>query len=236
MNLLKVNGITKRYGMRAVLQDVTFSVRHGEVLGLIGPNGAGKTTLFECLAGLLPDDGGTVSHAAQTLAPQQRKNTLFYLPDGIAPWAQQSVKWALGFFERLYATPVKATELLAALKLEHLQHARIGSLSKGERKRTLLALSLLTPQPLLLLDEPFDGLDLRQTREVVALLRAQPAGGRTLMLSIHQLTDAARVCDRLVLLSNGRIVGEGSLDELRAAAQLESAPASGIEEVFLALT
>ena len=233
MNLLNVNGITKHYGTRAVLQDVSFSVRQGEVLGLIGPNGAGKTTLFECLAGLLPDDGGVVSDAAQTLAPRQRKNTLFYLPDGIVPWTQQSVSWALAFFERLYASTIHATELLATLKLEHLQHARIGSLSKGERKRTLLALSLLTPQPLLLLDEPFDGLDLRQTREVMSLLRAQPARGRTLVLSIHQLTDAARVCDRLVLLSNGRIVGEGNLDELRAAAKLDK---GGLEEVFLALT
>jgi ABC-type multidrug transport system ATPase subunit len=234
MNLLNVNGITKRYGTRAVLQDVNFSVRQGEVLGLIGPNGAGKTTLFECLAGILPSDGGTISNDTRTLAPAQRKTTLFYLPDGITPWAQQSVSWALGFFERLYASTIKAAELLNALKLESLQHARIGSLSKGERKRTLLALSLLTPQPLLLLDEPFDGLDLRQTRDVMALLRAQTAAPRrTLMLSIHQLTDAARVCDRLVLLSGGRVVGDGTLDELRVAAQL---PEGGLEEVFLALT
>ena len=91
----------------------------------------------------------------------------------------------------------------------------MGSLSKGELKRTLLALGLLTPQPLLLLDEPFDGLDLRQTLEVMTLLRDHAASGRTLMLSIHQLGDAARVCDRLVLLSAGSVVGEGTLDDLR---------------------
>ena len=106
MALLTVNGITKRYGTRAVLQDVSFTVQAGEVLGLIGPNGAGKTTLFECLAGLLPDDGGrvstNVSNDAQTLTPQQRKEQMFYLPDGIAPWAQQTVGWTLKFFERLY--------------------------------------------------------------------------------------------------------------------------------------
>jgi ABC-2 type transport system ATP-binding protein len=97
----------------------------------------------------------------------------------------------------------------------------------------LLALGLLTPQPLLMLDEPFDGLDLRQARDVMALLRRQAQRGRTLMLSIHQLTDAARVCDRLVLLSEGKVVGEGTIDELRRQAKLGD---GGLEEIFLALT
>src|SRR5229473_1843254 len=87
-------------------------------------------------------------------------------------------------------------------------------------KRTMLALGLLTPHPLLLLDEPFDGLDFRQTRDVMELLRTVPVQGRTLFLSIHQLTDASRVCDRLVLLSKGQVVGEGTLAELRAQAEL----------------
>ena len=238
MNLLTVNGISKQFGARAVLRDVSFSVRRSEVLGLIGPNGAGKTTLFECLAGVLPSDGGELSVNGQRLAPTRRKTTLFYMPDGVTPWAQQSVNWALGFFERLYASPVKATELLNTLKLESLRHARIGSLSKGERKRLLLALGLLTPQPLLMLDEPFDGLDLRQTRDVMTLLRNRAERGRTLMLSIHQLVDAARVCDRLILLSDGRVVGEGTIDELRAQANLSDGgpPEAGLEEIFLALT
>ena len=238
MNLLTVNGLSKKFGARAVLQDVSFSVRRSEVLGLIGPNGSGKTTLFECLAGVLPSDGGVISRNKQALAPAQRKSALFYMPDGVTPWAQQSVNWALGFFERLHAAPVKAAELLNMLKLESLRNARIGSLSKGERKRLLLALGLLTPQPLLMLDEPFDGLDLRQTRDVMALLRSQAELGRTLMLSIHQLIDAARVCDRLILLSDGRVVGEGTIDELRAQANLSDggAPEAGLEEIFLALT
>src|SRR5262249_37955736 len=182
------------------------------------------------------------------LTPALRKQTLFYLPDGITPWAEQSVNWALGFFERLYAAPVKATELIIMLNLESLRRARIDSLSKGERKRLLLALGLLTPQPLLMLDEPFDGLDLRQTRDVTALLRSQAERGRTLMLSIHQLVDAARVCDRLILLSDGQVAGEGTIDELRAQANLNDGGPSeaglakaglaeaGLEEIFLALT
>ncbi|MBI1762466.1 MAG: ABC transporter ATP-binding protein [Acidobacteria bacterium] len=233
MNLLNVNGVTKHYGPRAVLQNVSFSVRQGEVLGLIGPNGAGKTTLFECLAGLLPADAGVVQWEDRPLPAAQRKDALFYIPDGISPWAEQKLGWTLDFFARLYGSKVKPQALLDAFKLASLKQARLGTLSKGERKRALLALGLLTPQPLLMLDEPFDGLDLRQTREVMTLLRSHVERGRTLLLSVHQLIDAARVCDRLVLLSEGRCAGIGTLDELRAQAKLAE---GNLEDIFLALT
>jgi ABC-2 type transport system ATP-binding protein len=232
--LLSVEGITKRFGSTAVLNDVSFSVLDGEVLGLIGPNGAGKTTLFECVAGLLPANAGAVRFNDQALPLARRKEALFYMPDGIHPWADQTVKWALRFFERLYpSSDVKASSLAEPLKLDRLMKSRIGSLSKGERKRFLLALGLLTPQPLLMLDEPFDGLDLRQTRDVMSLIKHHARRGRTLMLSIHQLVDAARVCDRLVLLSAGSVAGEGTVPELQSKAGLTE---GGLEEVFLALT
>jgi ABC-2 type transport system ATP-binding protein len=232
--LLSVNGISKHFGRNMVLQNAGFSVREGEILGLIGPNGAGKTTLFECLAGLIAADGGAVRFRDAELAPRERKQALHYLPDTIRPWADQRVRWVLSFFAALHGrTQLDANGVAASLKLEELADSRVGSLSKGEAKRLLLALGLLAPHPLLLLDEPFDGLDFRQTRDVMALLRASGAQGRTLFLSIHQLNDAARVCDRLVLLSRGRVVGEGTLDELRTAAHLTD---GGLEEVFLALT
>jgi ABC-2 type transport system ATP-binding protein len=111
-------------------------------------------------------------------------------------------------------------------------------LSKGQRKRVLLAVGLLTPQPALLIDEPFDGLDLRQSRDVAAVLRAHAARGRTLFLSIHQIGDAARLCDRFVLLSNGRVCGEGTIQDLQALASARSPSTrqDSLEEVFLALT
>jgi ABC-type multidrug transport system ATPase subunit len=140
----------------------------------------------------------------------------------------------LGFFEKIYKrSDLSVASLAAPLGLEQLLKARLNSLSKGERKRVLLALGLLTSHDMLLLDEPFDGLDLRQTRRVMSLLRDQVANGRTLMLSIHQLVDAGRVCDRLVLLSDGRVAGEGTIPDLRAQANLAD---GGIEEIFLALT
>jgi len=222
--LLTARGITKHYGPSIVLDNVGFDVRAGEILGLIGPNGAGKTTLFECLAGLIPRDAGEIHADTQ----------LFYLPDGIRPWAEQRVHWALDFFQKLWNRPSgQSAKLARDLQLDALLHSRIGALSKGEAKRVLLALGLLTPHPLLLLDEPFDGLDFRQTRDVMALLRTIPATGRTLFVSIHQLSDAARLCDRLILLSRRRIAGVGTLDALRTQANLTE---GGLEEVFLALT
>jgi len=132
----------------------------------------------------------------------------------------------------------RVSAVVDLLRLRPLLNGLVRSLSKGERKRFLIALGLLAPEPLLLLDEPFDGLDLRQTREARAVLRAEAARGRTLFLSIHQLSDAARTCDRFVLLADGRVVGEGTLAELRGRAGLPSLgqDVDGMEEVFLALT
>ena len=107
------------------------------------------------------------------------------------------------------------------------------ALSKGYARRLVLALGLLAPQPLLLMDEPFDGFDLRQTRDVMALLRALATNGRTLVLATHQLTDAERVCDRFLFLGEGRVLALGTLGELRARAAL---PAARLEDLFLALT
>jgi ABC-2 type transport system ATP-binding protein len=236
--LLHVRHFTKRYGRLTALTDVTFTVHEGEVLGLIGPNGSGKTTLFECMGGVLPLDEGSLLRDGRPLGGRERAATLFYLPDQIVPWPAQSVRWAidftLGFFGgRLHLRD----EVIERLDVEPLLDAAIGSLSKGQRKRALLAIGLLMPQPLLLADEPFDGLDLRQSRDVAQTLRSYASAGRTMFLSIHQIRDAARVCDRFVLLSGGRARGEGTLKELAAvAAARGSSAGDDLEEVFLALT
>jgi len=232
--MVSVDGLTKSYGRLTAVAGVSLSIHAGEVLGLIGPNGSGKTTLFECIAGVMPYDAGTVTLQGRELSARDRASRIFYLPDGIAPWPSQTVRWALEFAIGFFGgDAARRDEVIARLDLAPLLDAPIGTLSKGQRKRAVLAVGMLTPHPLLLADEPFDGLDLRQTREVGAALRAHAATGRTIFLSIHQISDAARVCDRFVLLSGGRVCGEGTLDELAARA---GAPAPTLEDVFLALT
>lgn len=231
---MAVSGLSKRFGEINALSEVGFHIRPGEVLGLIGPNGAGKSTLFECMAGVLPFDHGTISADGRTLGARERRSLLFFVPDGIAPWASQTVRWALDFTIGFFGGRAELRdEVVDQLDLGDLLGRPIGALSKGQRKRVLLAIGLLTPQPALLIDEPLEGLDLRQARDITAALRAHAARGRTLFLSIHQISDAARFCDRFVLLSSGRVCGEGTIEELAARA---SAPSENLEEVFLALT
>jgi ABC-2 type transport system ATP-binding protein len=232
--LMTVHGIGKAFGDQRVLADVSFEVVSGEILGLIGPNGTGKTTLLECIAGLLPADAGEVRWRGSLLPPGRRKERLFYAPDAISPYPDQRTADVLKFFREAYRqSSSRLGRLVHALGLETVLTKPVGALSKGYRRRFLLALGLLAPRPVLLMDEPFDGFDLRQTREVMNLLRDEAADGRTLMLSIHQLGDAQRICDRLVLLSGGRVMGVGTLAELTAAARLPIG--TDLEEVFLAL-
>ncbi|PYQ26357.1 MAG: ABC transporter [Acidobacteria bacterium] len=226
--VLRVSRLSARRGRRDVLRDVAFSVLDREILGVIGPNGAGKTTLFECVAGVLPRTSGTIDG-----------EPLFYVPDAIRPWPDQTVRWTLELNARMFGARADAS-LLDALDLTQLLDQTTASLSKGEAKRLNIALGLSVPRPILFLDEPFDGLDFRQTRHAIDVLKgvvrgsAAPSEGaleahttrRTLVLSIHQLSDAARVCDRFLLLDHGRIVGEGTLDEL----------GGNLEEAFLART
>jgi ABC-2 type transport system ATP-binding protein len=232
--VLQVAALSKRYGEQHVLSDVSFDVRAGEVLGLIGPNGAGKTTLLEALAGLLPVDTGKVLWRDAPVPIRRRREAMFYLPDGLRPWDEQFTWRVLAFFAATHGrTEDTVAATINAVGLTPVLHKRVLALSKGYGRRLMLALALLTPQPLLLMDEPFDGFDLRQTREVMALIRRVAASGRTLVLAIHQLNDAERVCDRFVLLADGAIRGLGTLDELRTKA---GHPAASLEDVFLALT
>jgi len=232
--LMQVEGLAKRYGDQRALSDISFAVHAGEVLGLIGPNGAGKTTLMEAIAGVLAADAGHVLWRETPLPLPRRREFLFYLPDGVRPWEDQYVARVTEFFAAIYGRPDSIlAETIRSLGLTSVLRKRIADLSKGYGRRLLLALALLTPHPLVMMDEPFDGFDLRQTRDVMGVLREVAASGRTLVLAIHQLGDAARVCDRFVLLAEGRIGGAGTLAELRAQT---GNPAAGLEDIFLALT
>ena len=232
--LMQVAGLAKRYGEQRALADISFSVNAGEVLGLIGPNGAGKTTLMEAIAGMLPADGGRILWRGGPVPLSRRRELMFYLPDGLRPWEDQYAASVIEFFSAAYGRPAGlAAQAIRTLGLAPVLRKQVGALSKGYGRRLMLALALIAPQPLLLMDEPFDGFDLRQTREIMAVVRDAASDGRTMVLAVHQLLDAERVCDRFVLLVDGRIRGAGTLAELRARTGM---PAAGLEDVFLALT
>jgi ABC-2 type transport system ATP-binding protein len=232
--LLQIEGLTKNFAGQFALNSVSFNLHRGEILGLIGPNGAGKTTLLETLAGILPADDGRITSEGKDIPQHRRRQTLFYVPDGVRPYGEQYVLQVLSFIAGVFRrSPKDVEQTVAAAGLREVLGKRVNSLSKGFSRRLLLALGFLAPQPVLLMDEPFDGFDLRQARDMMPVLRGMASGGRTLLLSIHQMADAERVCDGFVLLADGTVRGTGTLEELRSRTAL---PNGSLEDIFLALT
>ncbi len=177
-----------QYADQAVLSDVAFDTQASEIIGIIGPNGAGKTTLLEVLAGILTAESSDVQWLGRPLPPSSRREAMFYLPDGVRPYQDQPVTRVLSFFADVYRRSAdEIADTIESVGLTPVLHKRVHSLSKGYGRRLTLALGLLTPHPLLLMDEPFDGFDLRQTREIVGVLRKEVTKGRTLAFAIHQL-------------------------------------------------
>ena len=155
--LLRVDSINKQYADQVVLANVAFDIQAGEIVGIIGPNGAGKTTLLEVLAGILPAETGDVHWLGRPLPPSRRREAMFYLPDGVRPYQDQPVTRVLSFFADVYRKSAdEITNTIQAVGLTPVLHKRVHSLSKGYGRRLLLALGLLTPHALLLMDEPFD--------------------------------------------------------------------------------
>jgi ABC-type multidrug transport system ATPase subunit len=232
--MLTVQALSKNFGTLRALDRVSLDAPRNAITGIIGPNGAGKTTLLLGIAGLLPMDSGRLSWEEQVIPGRARSRILFYVEDAIRPHAQLPVGFVLRFYASVFGRKRSLAEaMIESLQLRDFERARVSDLSKGTAKRFLIALGVLSTQPILMLDEPFDGLDLKQMRQVVPLLRDISSAGRTLLLSIHQLRDAERACDRFILLSNGKLVGQGTLSELETRSGC--APGSGLEEVFLHL-
>ncbi len=231
---LDIRGLNKQFGTFQVLSDVSFSVLPFEILGLIGPNGAGKSTLLECITGLLPLDSGTISRKGEPLPVAQRKEVIWFQPDSILPFAKQRITVILSFFRQAHGMQAEyLQQLVTRLQLTSVLDKPLNTLSKGYRRRVLLALALLSNQQVLMLDEPFDGLDLRQSLLVMDLLR-ESCKERAMILSIHQLAEAEKICDRFLLLDQGHLLGIGTLDELRQQTSLGLN--ASLEEVFLAVT
>ena len=159
---------------------------------------------------------------------------MFYLPDGVRPYQDRFTIDVLAFFAKVYQrSAADFAGAIASLELRPVLRKRVSALSKGYNRRLLLGISLLTPQQVVLMDEPFDGFDLRQTRNIIEVIRKVADRKRTFILAIHQLADAERVCDRFILLAGGQVRGIGSLPELRGQTGVTQ---GSLEEIFLALT
>jgi ABC-type multidrug transport system ATPase subunit len=232
--VLRVRGLKKRFDGRQAVDDVSFEVPAGSVLGLLGPNGAGKTTTFLCLCGLLRPDGGTIAFAGKTL-DSERGRTISLIPETpecfpmLTVWEHllfvaRSVNLAAGWH-------VRAGALLERFGLGEVRDALGQSLSKGMRQKTLIAATVLAGAPVLLFDEPMIGLDPRGQRELRELIVALAAEGRAVLLSTHQIETAEALCDRVAIMKGGRTIATGAPGELRG-----SGAARSLEDAFLEIT
>lgn len=225
-NALEVTGLGKQFagGVQA-LREVSFAVRPGEVLGLLGENGAGKTTALRILAGFLLPSAGSARVAGVDIAsePLRARARVGYLPEQVPLYRELRVREYLCYRAELKGVPCRNGKVQRAVDAALLQvglvaeqKRLIGQLSKGYRQRVGLADALLHEPPLLLLDEPTDGLDPNQRREVLTLI-GQLGVERAVVLSTHVLPEIETLCQQVVVLSRGRVAAKGTLAELLAS-------------------
>ena len=226
--MIEVQSLTKRYATRLAVDDVTFAVRQGEIVGFLGPNGAGKTTTMRVLTGFLPPTGGSARVAGHDVVTESTaaRAALGYLPESAALYPELRVREYLTFRAKLEGVPggqvrARVAEALDRCLLGEVADRKIDNLSKGFRQRTALAGALVHQPPVLILDEPTIGLDPVQIIKVRETIR-DLSRDRAVLLSTHILPEVEAVCDRVLIIDRGRIVAEGTPSDLRA--KLAGAP------------
>ncbi len=238
--MIEVTGLTKRYGAFTAVQDLSFTVRPGEVLGLVGPNGAGKTSTLRCLAGIIPPNAGTVRIGGLDLAsdPVAAKRQLAFLPDEPKLFDYLTVRQHLAFVARIYG--VANHEPLAQTLLEELEIADKadqlpGELSRGMKQKLVIACGLLHGPSVIFFDEPLTGLDPLGIRRMKDSIRQRALGGAAIVLSSHLLHLLEEVCSHVLILKKGEKIAGGTLAEVSARfAQGESHVS--LEEIFIRAT
>jgi ABC-2 type transport system ATP-binding protein len=220
--MIEVEGLTKRYATQAAVEDVTFSVREGEIVGFLGPNGAGKTTTMRVLTGFLPPTEGTAKIAGNDIVTRSReaRASLGYLPESAALYPEMRVREFLAFRARLEGVRGgeirrRVGDVIERCLLAEVADRKIDNLSKGYRQRTALAGALVHEPPVLILDEPTVGLDPAQIIKIREMIKTL-GRDRAVLLSTHILPEVDAVCDRVLIIDRARIVAEGTPQELRA--------------------
>ena len=217
--MIEVAGLRKTYGDFAAVVDSSFSVDEGEVFGIVGPNGAGKTTTLKVLAGLVDPTEGTVEVAGFASDDPEMRRQLGFRPEESPLYEEMTPRSYLRFFADLYDVPGDvADERIAAaldrLELDHRER-RLGDMSKGMKRKVAIARSLVNDPDVLVYDEPASGLDPVTTNAVLEFTRELRATGKTVVFSAHNLYHVESVCDRVVVMNDGRIVARGSVDGIR---------------------
>ncbi|AVZ80350.1 MAG TPA: LPS export ABC transporter ATP-binding protein [Pseudothauera hydrothermalis] len=223
MSLLKVEGLQKRYKARTVVHDVGFTVEGGEVVGLLGPNGAGKTTCFYMIVGLVRADGGeiTLDGARLTHLPihQRARRGLSYLPQEMSVFRKLTVEENIRAVLELQKLDRDAVEqrletLLDELNIAHLRDNMAVSLSGGERRRCEIARALATDPRLILLDEPFAGVDPIAVLDIQKIIRFLKERGIGVLITDHNVRETLGICDRAYIISEGRVLASGQPDDI----------------------
>jgi ABC-2 type transport system ATP-binding protein len=246
--MIEVSHLVKSYRDLRAVDDISFEVKAGEILGFLGPNGAGKTTTMRILTGALPATSGTAKVCGFDVfeQPMEVKRRVGYLPEMPPLYVDMSVRDYLAFVARLKRVAGKQLRgeierVAAATACTEFIDRVIGNLSKGQRQRVGLAQALIGSPQVLVLDEPTHGLDPAQQQEVRKLIQTL-AGKHTIVLSTHILSEVTATCHKALIIARGKVVAYDELDALRqkhaAAATADGVPgpAPSLEEIFLKLT
>ncbi len=220
LNAVCLNGVTKRYGAFTAVDKLTFSVAKGEIYGFLGPNGAGKTTTLRMMLDIIKPSAGSLSILGASSAISVRRR-IGYLPEERGLYRKMKAVDSIAYFAQLRGlsrreAKTKARELLDGFGLGAFAYAKNEALSKGMAQKVQLLLAIVHDPDLLILDEPFSGLDPINQQTLEELIRAQRRAGKTIIFSTHVMQHAESLCDRFLIIANGRKRFEGTLEEARA--------------------
>ncbi|MNZ65083.1 putative ABC transporter ATP-binding protein YbhF [compost metagenome] len=241
--MIEIKRLTKRFAQHTAVDDLSFTVRQGEVLGFLGPNGAGKSTTMKMLTGFLTPTSGTASILGFDVQTQtlQAQRQIGYLPEGAPCYGDMTVRGFLEFIAgvrgfRGAERRERVARVVAQLELEHVREQSIETLSKGFKRRVGLAQAILHDPKVLILDEPTDGLDPNQKHQVRELIRSL-AQDKIIIISTHILEEVTALCTRAVVIANGRLLADGTPFELESRSRYHQAVTlvgDGLDQAALA--
>lgn len=216
---MEFQSVSKSFSGKTVIQDISFSMRRGEIFGLLGPNGAGKTTLIRLLLDIIRPDIGEIQVFGELISPAA-KNRIGYLPEERGLYRRTGLLDMLVYLAQLKGMPKKQARLNAELLLKSLElyqhkNKKVEELSKGMQQRLQFLSAIIHDPDLIILDEPFSGLDPVSTKIVKTRILELRAAGKTIILSTHMMEQAQTLCDRILMLNKGRRVLYGPLDDIR---------------------